>query len=395
VPNPFKTLAPRRAHLGVANPLRALTDVINRVPNGINLGQGVCDLNPPAALCAGAADSIRGGDRQTYTPYAGLPETREAIARKLREYNGLNVTKDEVLVALGSSGAFFAAGMCLFHPGDEVILFEPFYSYHPSTLRLLGATPIYSRLTEPDFALDIEALHRAITPRTRAIVINTPANPSGKVFSEEELTAISELIKDTHITVITDEVYEYMLYDGRKHISPGTIPGLADRCLTIGGFSKTFSITGWRVGYLSGPKEIVDAIGLICDQVHICAPRPLQRGVARALEELTPDFYSDLQTGYEKRRNRFCDALQEAGFEVNRPQGAYYALAGYRNVFGDIKPYDAVLKLIDRVAINAVPGDLFYENGEDVRSIRFHFAVDEPEMDEICRRLETLAQKKN
>lgn len=388
--SPFEQLAARRSHLDVANPLRALTDVISRVEGGINLGQGVCDMDAPAPLLRGAIESIDGGDRQTYTPYAGIPEAREEIAKKLREYNGLEVDPDQVVVTLGSSGAFFAAGMCLLEPGDEVILFEPFYSYHRSTLRLLGATPVFVRLEPSDLSLDIDALKKAITPRTRAIVINTPANPSGKVFSREELEAVAQLIDGSNIVVMTDEVYEYMLYDGREHISPGTIPGLADRCLTIGGFSKTFSITGWRVGYLAGPRAIADSIGIVCDQIHVCAPRPLQRGVARALADLDTSFYETLRADYESRRNRFCDALLDAGFGVVRPQGAYYAMADYREVLGDLAPYDAVLELIDRVAINAVPGDLFYENADDVRSFRFHFAVGEDQLSEFCRRMKTL-----
>lgn len=388
--SPFEPLAARRSHLGVANPLRALTDVINRVPNGINLGQGVCDLDAPAPLLEGVKESIEGGDRQTYTPYAGLPETREQIARKLRDYNGLDVGQDEVLVTLGSSGAFFAAGTCLFEAGDEVILFEPFYSYHRSTLKLLGATPVFVPLAPDSLDLDIEALKRSITARTRAIVINTPANPSGKVFDADELNSIGALIQGSRILVMTDEVYEYMLFDGREHVSPATIASLADRCLTIGGFSKTYSVTGWRIGYLAGPAPLVDAIGLVCDQVHVCAPRPLQRGVAKALADLPAAFYEDLRSGYEMRRDRFCEALSSAGFGVTKPQGAYYAMADYSKVFGGIKPYDAVLQLIERVAINAVPGDLFYSKGDGVQTIRFHFAVGEEQLDEICDRFTSL-----
>ncbi|MEO2162492.1 MAG: aminotransferase class I/II-fold pyridoxal phosphate-dependent enzyme [bacterium] len=221
--------------------------------------------------------------------------------------------------------------------------------------------------------------------------INTPANPSGKVFSEEELLAIADLVDGTDIVIFTDEVYEYMLYDGRRHISPATLPGLAERSLTIGGFSKTFSITGWRIGYLAGPADLVNAIGLISDQVHICPPRPLQRGVERALAELPASFYTELAANYEIRRNRFCDGLLEAGFTVQRPQGAYYAMAGYKSVLGDVEPYDAVLKLIDRVGINAVPGNLFYADGQGVRTMRFHYAVGEKDLDEICRRLRSLS----
>lgn len=388
---PFEPLAARRAHLAKANPLRALTDVINRVEGGINLGQGVCDLDSPEPLRRGAVESIQGADRQTYTPYSGLPELRDEIAKKLRGYNGLDVDGDQVLVSLGSSGALFAAGQCLLEPGDEVILFEPFYSYHISQLRLLGAKPVCVRLADPDYALDLDALKAALTPKTRAIIVNTPANPTGKVFTREELEALAGLLDGSDIVVFTDEVYEYMLFDGREHLSPAAVPGLAERTLTIGGFSKTYSITGWRIGYLAGPADLVNAIGLIQDQMVVCPPRPLQRGVQRALAELPASFYAGLASDYERRRDRFCEALTQGGFGVRKPAGAYYAMAEYTGVLGDVAPYDAVLQLIERVAINAVPGDLFYEDGAGVRTIRFHFAVADDVLDECCARLPRLA----
>ncbi len=387
---PFHRLAVRRSHLGVSNPLRALTDVIAKVEGGINLGQGVCDLDSPQSLRKGALASIDGGDRQTYTPYCGIPELREAIAGKLRQHNGLEVQAKNVAVTMGSSGALFAAGLALLEPGDEVILFEPFYSYHRSQLRLIGAVPVPVRLEGVDLALDVEALKRAISPRTRAVLINTPANPSGKVFSVEELRAIAGLLDGTDILVLTDEVYEYMVFDGASHVSPATVPGLQERCLTLGGFSKTYSITGWRIGYLAGPEDIVDAVGLICDQMHVCAPRPLQRGVAAALTSLPASFYSELGSGYQRRRDRFCTALETAGFVVTKPQGAYYVLADYRGVLGDLEPYAAVLELIDRVSVNGVPGDVFYQDPAGVRSIRFHFAVNDAVLDEVCGRFERM-----
>jgi aminotransferase len=387
---PFQRLSARRAHLGRANPLRALTEVIDRVEGGINLGQGVCDLDSPLPLRRGAVESIEGGDRQTYTPYAGLPELRAGIARKLREHNGLEVEPDQVLVSPGSSGALFAAGQCLIEPGDEVILFEPFYSYHISQLRLLGATPVTVPLAAPTWELDLDALRRALTPRTRAVIVNTPANPTGKVFSREELEAIAGLLDGSDVVVLTDEVYEYMLFDGREHVSPATVPGLDGRTLTIGGFSKTFSITGWRIGYLAGPAELVDAIGLVQDQMLVCAARPMQRGVERALAELPPEFYRDLARDYERRRDRFCAALEDAGFAVTRPAGAYYAMADYRRVLGDVDPHAAVMRLIERARINAVPGDLFHADGHGVRTIRFHFAVADGVLDECCARLRAL-----
>lgn len=387
----FDALASRCADLGRDNPLRALTEVINKVPGGINLGQGVCDLGTPAPLVEGALRSIgEGGDRQTYTHYSGIPELKEQIRRKLHDFNRLDYGDEEVMATTGSSGAFTSAAMALIEPGDEVILFEPFYSYHRSTLLLLGFKPVYVPLRGAGFDLDLEALRAAIGPRTRAIVINTPGNPSGKVFREEELRAIAGLLAGTRVVVFTDEVYEYMCFDSRRHVSPATIPGLAERTLTIGSFSKTFSITGWRIGYLAGPARIVEMAGRVFDQLTICAPRPLQRGVAQALRDLPPSFYAELGAGYERKRDRFCAALAQAGFRFEKPAGAYYVLADYREVLGDLEPYAAALSLIERIGVNGVPGDVFYDDTSAVRSIRFQFAVEPAVLEEVCTRLARL-----
>lgn len=384
----FDRFASRRAHLESQNLLRSLTEVINEVEGGINLGQGVCDLDSPAALRHGAIDCVEGrSDRQVYTPYAGVPELREQIAAKLRDFNGLQVDAQNVAVTAGSSAAFFAAGMTLLEPGDEVILFEPFYSYHHSGLRLIGAVPVCVPLQGLDFDLDLERFKAALSPRTRAVVINTPANPSGKIFSEADLAGIAEVLAGTDILVLTDEVYEYMCYDGRRHISPATVEGLAERSLTISSFSKTYSITGWRVGYVAGPAGVVERIGNVFDQMDVCAARPMQRGVERALRELGPEFYADLQAGYERRRDQFCAALERGGWQIARPQGAYYVMADYTEVFGDLDPHAAVLRMIEERRVNGVPGHLFYAQAEGVRSIRFHFAVDQPVLDEVCARL--------
>jgi aminotransferase len=381
----------RAAHLANDNPLRALTEVISRVPGGINLGQGVCDLETPAPLVEGAVESIRGADRQTYTHYSGLPDLKRAIRAKLARDNGLKVDEDEVMVASGSSGAMYAAALALLDPGDEVVLFEPFYSYHYSTLKLLGLVPVPVPLGRDDLALDVAALRAGIGARTRAMIVNTPANPSGKVFTRTELESIASLLADTGVSVFTDEVYEYLCYDGREHVSPATIEGLANRTITIGSFSKTFSITGWRIGYLAGPRAAVELAGRVFDQIAVCAARPLQRGVARGLDDLETSFYVRLREAYERKRDRFCEALGRAGFDVAPPQGAYYVLAGYRDVLGDVNPYDAAMTLIERAGINSVPGDVFYARPDGVRSIRFHFAVDDEVLDSVCARLESLS----
>jgi aminotransferase len=370
---PLDRVARRRAHLDADNPLRALTEVIARVPGGINLGQGVCELPTPGILRDALKEAIGDDEPQTYTHYAGIPELRSAIARKLRDTNGLSTNDDEVLVTSGSSAAFFAAGLSLLDPGDEVVLFEPFYSYHRSQLELIGAVPAH-----------------AITRKTRAVVVNTPTNPTGKVWTRDELDALADDLERTDAIVLTDEVYEYLTYDGRRHVSPASIDGLRDRTVTIGGFSKTFAITGWRIGYLAVPRPLVDTIGRVFDQMTVCAPRPLQRAVAHALRELPPTFYDELRADYHRRRDRFCGALARAGFRFQPPEGAYYVLADYREALGDVEPIDAVRRLIDRARINAVPGHLFHARPDGVRTMRFHFAVADPVLDEVCARLQKL-----
>jgi len=383
--------AARRRHLDRGNLLRSLTLVINGLPDGINLGQGICDLDAPAPLLAGASHCIEGGDRQTYTPYAGLPELRQAIASKLRRHNGLDYAAENVAVCTGSSGAFFAVGTTLFDPGCEVVLFEPFYSYHWTTVPLFGAVPVAVPLDRQTGSFDEAALRRALSSRTRAVVVNTPGNPSGKMFTRAELEQIASVLDGTDIAVLTDEVYEYMCFDGRKHVSPATVPGLANRTVTMNSFSKTFSVTGWRIGFLAGPAEIVEKCGIVFDQIEVCAARPMQRGVQRALEELPDSYYEKLQESYQHKRDLFCAALNDAGFSFRVPEGAYYVLADYSAVFGDLEPYPAVLQMIERIGVTAVPGDLFFAEEEGVRSLRFQFAVDLPVLDEACRRLRSLA----
>lgn len=387
----FSRLSSRRRHLDQGNLLRALTLVIDKVPGGINLGQGVCDLDTPRPLVDGALACIDGGDRQLYTPYAGLPGLREAIARKLQRHNGLPYGPENVAVCSGSSGAFYAAGTTLLEPGDEVVLFEPFYSYHDSTVRLLGGVPVAVPLDRQTLAFDDAALQRALTPRTRAVVLNTPGNPSGKVWTRDELARVAGLLDGSDVVVLTDEVYEYMTFDGREHVSPASVPGLADRTLTLNSFSKTFSITGWRIGFVAGPAAIVEKCGIVFDQMEVCAARPMQRGVQKALEELPETFYAELRAGYQQKRDVFCAALRDAGFRFEVPEGAYYVLADYSAVLGDHEPYPAVLKMIETIGVNAVPGDLFCHDKRGVRTMRFQFAVDWPKLHDACARLRRLA----
>src|SRR5579864_5316694 len=294
---------------------------------GVNLAQGVCDTEVPLPVRRAAIEAIEGG-YNSYTRLDGIGELRHAIARKMREYNHVNVDAErEVVVAVGSTGAFYSAGMALLDAGDEVIIFEPYYGYHVNTLEAMRCLPKYIRMRPPDWSFTREALEKAITPKTRAIVVNSLANPSGKVFSRTEMQWIAECAAKHDLFIFTDEIYEYFLYDGREHISPASLPGMRERTITISGFSKTFSITGWRIGYAVCAAKWAGAIGYFHDLYYICAPSALQHGVVAGLEELKPGFYKALGEEYRQKRNLICGTLREAGLTPSVPQGSYYVLA--------------------------------------------------------------------
>src|SRR5262245_29414696 len=258
--------------------IRRMTLECDRM-GGVNLGQGVCDLPTLPLLKEGAAEAIA-AHKSTYSRYDGIAELRQHIARRLREKNGVTYADEgEIVVTAGSTGAFAMAMMAFLDPGDDVILPEPFYGYHWNTILAAGGVPKPVPLLGPDFALDIPALERAIGPRTRMIVVCTPANPCGKVWTAEELDAITALIHKHDLWAITDEIYEDILYDGRRHVSLASRPGARERTITVSGFSKTFSITGWRLGFAAAVPEVAHAIGILNDLFYVCAPTPLQHAV--------------------------------------------------------------------------------------------------------------------
>ena len=243
---------------------------------GLNLSQGVCDMEIPLPVVEGARAAILAG-QNSYTRYDGIKELRVAIAKKSKDYNGITADPEsEIIVSGGSTGAFYSACLALLDPGDEVILFEPYYGYHRITLEAAQGVATYVRLRLPDWTFTAEDLEKAFTPRTRGIMVNTPANPSGKVFTAGELATIQKFAEKHDLFIFTDEIYEYIVYDGRKHISPGSLPGAAGRTITISGYSKTFSVTGWRVGYSISDAKWARMIGYMSDLVYVCAPSPLQ-----------------------------------------------------------------------------------------------------------------------
>ena len=271
--------------------IRAMTIECDRM-GGINLAQGVCDTPVPEVVEKAAIQAIRDG-QNIYTRCDGIARLREAIAAKqLRDYGLRYDSEREVMVASGATAGLHAAAMALLNPGDEVLVFEPFYGYHVNTLKSLRVNPVLVALAEPDWQLDMDATRAAVTPRTRAILLNTPANPTGKVFTLPELEAVAQLAMEHDLFLITDEIYEYFVYDGARHICPATLPGMRERTIVISGFSKTFSITGWRVGYVTADARWMPAMGHFHNLTYVCAPAPFQVGAAVGLEQLPASFYT-------------------------------------------------------------------------------------------------------
>ncbi len=371
--------------------IRAMSIECEKV-GGINLAQGVCDTQVPLLIRENVHQGIEKGIN-SYTRFDGLAELRHAIAQKMRQYNGITADPEtEIVVSAGSTGAFYCACLALLDPVDEVILFEPYYGYHVNTLLAVGAVPAYVTLQPPDWSFAIADLERAATTRTKALVLNTPSNPSGKVFSRPELKAIAEFATRRDLFVFTDEIYEHFLYGGRFHISPGSIEGMKDRTISISGFSKTFSITGWRIGYSVSAARWARRIGYMNDLIYVCAPSPLQYGVAASLSRIDHSFYETLSLEYSKKRDRICDALTRAGLLPYVPQGAYYVLADTSSLPGRSSKQKAMY-LLEQTGVASVPGEAFFHNGGGKDLVRFCFAKTDQELQEACTRLERLSMK--
>lgn len=385
--------ASRRAlsHLApaaVQSEIRAMTTECDRI-GGINLAQGVCDTPVPAPVQEGAIRAIHDG-YNIYTRLDGIARLRNAIAAKqLRDYGLDYDPESEILVASGATGGLHAAAMALLNPGDEALLFEPFYGYHVSTLKSLRVTPVFVPLTEPDWALDMDAIRAAITPRTRALILNTPANPCGKVFTRAELEALAAVVLEHDLFVFTDEIYEYFVYDGARHLPVASLPGMKERTIAISGFSKTFSVTGWRLGYVLADARWLGAMAYFHDLTYVCAPSAFQHGAAAGLEELPPSFYAQLAADYQSKRSRILSALQDAGLEPSVPAGAYYVLASVGHLPGKTAAEKA-RNLLASTGVAAVAGSAFFRPGHGENLLRFCFAKKDQELDEACARLRRL-----
>jgi aminotransferase len=383
--------AAERLHLSETAPriiqseIRSMTVECDAV-EGVNLAQGVCDTPLPAAVMDAAIGAIHQG-YNIYTRLDGVAVLRQAIAEKLAHYNGLIADPDrEILVTSGATGAMYAACQALFDPGDQVILFEPFYGYHYNTLLSHRVEPVPVPLEPATWEIDLDRLRAAITPHTRGLIINTPGNPCGKVFARAELEALAAVAIENDLFVLTDEIYEYFIYGGHPHISPATIPGMAERTITISGFSKTFSMTGWRVGYLSANSKWIGAIGYFHDLTYICSPSPFQYAAAAGLRALPDSFYRDLANEYEKKRDQLCDALTAAGLTPAIPAGAYYVLADVSSIEGERASVKA-RNLLRATGVAAVAGSAFYGSGRGEDILRFCFAKQPADLDRACEAL--------
>jgi aminotransferase len=356
---------------------------------GINMSQGVCDLEVPPQVLAGAKQAMDSGIN-VYTRYDGLQELREAIAKKQLRFTGIEVDpEEEIIVSAGSTGVLYCVCLALLNPGDEVIVFEPYYGYHMKTLIATKAVPVYVRTVPPDWSFGEDELESVVTSKTRAIILNTPSNPSGKVFTRAELELISNFAEKHDLFIFTDEIYEHFVFDGREHIAPACLPGMKERTITISGVSKTFSITGWRIGYCICDARWTQTIGYFNDLVYVCAPAPLQIGVARGLIELEPEYYTRLSRQYQEKRDRFCSVLSSAGLEPHVPQGAYYVLADVSKIAGQTSK-ERAMNLLRETGVASVPGEAFYHDDAGETLVRFCFAKEDAIIDEACRRIEKL-----
>jgi aminotransferase len=373
---------------GMQSEIRAMSIECDAI-GGINLAQGVCDTPTPAPVQEGAIQAIRDG-YNIYTRLDGIARLRQAISAKQQRDYGLDYDPEsEVLVTSGATAGLHAAVMALLNPGDQVLLFEPFYGYHVSTLQSMRVKPVLVPLAEPDWTLDLDALKAAITPRTRALILNTPANPSGKVFTLAELKAVAQVAIEHDLFVFTDEIYEYFVYDGARHISPATLEGMKERTIVISGFSKTYSVTGWRLGYVTASARWMGAMSYFHDLTYVCAPSAFQHGAAAGLEQLGPEFYRQLAADHQSKRERIVSALKAAGMEPGIPAGAYYVLASTGHLPGKTSAQKA-RNLLAATGVAAVAGSAFFRPGRGENLLRFCFAKKDHDLDEACARLRKL-----
>jgi aspartate/methionine/tyrosine aminotransferase len=363
----------------------------------VNLSQGFPDFSAPAEIKLAAQEAVA-ADVNQYAITWGAKKLRNAIARQTQQWQGISVDPEtEITVCCGSTEAMISTLLAVCNTGDEVIVFEPFYeNYGPDSI-LSGAKPRFVKLRPPaahdgEWTFDEQELRAAFHNQTKAIIVNTPNNPTGKVFTRTELELIRDLCVEFNVLAITDEIYEHILYDGTQHISLATLEGMRERTVTINSLSKTYSVTGWRVGWTIAPPVITDAIRKVHDFLTVGAPAPLQEAGSAALE-LPQSYYQNLAEGYRKRRDRLVPVLEQVGFRCFKPRGAYYVMTDISG-FGFANDVAFVQHLIKEIGVAAVPGSSFYRDPRDgAQQVRFAFCKKDETLDEAARRLRQLRPK--
>ncbi|MFQ5830337.1 MAG: pyridoxal phosphate-dependent aminotransferase [Candidatus Methylomirabilia bacterium] len=374
--------------------IREMTRV-NNLHGGVNLAQGMPNFPPPKEVIEAAHCALE-GDFHQYAITWGAPQLRRAIADKYRKCYGIEADADEnVTVCCGSTETMLSTLLAVLNPGDQVVIFEPFYeNYGPGSI-ISGAEPIFVPLEPPNFGFDPDRLSRAVTPRTRAVIFNSPNNPTGKVFSRTELETIANFCLTHDLLAITDEIYEHIIFDGEEHVPIATLPGMAERTVTISGISKSYSVTGWRIGYAIAPPDITLGIRRAHDFVSVGAPHPLQEAAVAAL--MLPDsYYLWLREMYQAKRDLLLGLVESAGFLAFKPKGAYYLLTEAGHLIeraGCPDDMAFALYLVKAIGVTTVPGSSFYAHPELGRTeIRFCFPKTDETLKEAGERLQKLAQ---
>lgn len=353
--------------------------------SGINLGQGLCETDTPEVITQAAQQALARKESNLYSSPEGVRPLRQKISKKLQEQNGIIADVDtEIVVTHGATGGYAATLLALLNPGDGILLFQPYYGYHVNTALLAQLQPQFVPFRK-DLKITEADLKAALKPNTRAIVVCTPNNPSGKMITAPEVETIAKFAKENDLLVITDEMYEYFRYEDRQHISPASHADIWPRSVSLLGLSKTFSITGWRLGYLAAPQPLAEKIRLANDLFYVCATTPLQHAVTQGFD-LPESHFESLRKEFQRKRDQLCEAMLAVGFEPIIPEGAYYILAG----IGKFQAPDSrtfAMSFLESTKVAMIPGRAFFNDKIGEEYVRANFALQDEKLDEACKRI--------
>lgn len=374
---------------GLGTTIFAEMSALARSTGSVNLGQGFPDTDGPAEVIDAAADTMRAGGHHQYAPGIGIGELREAIADHQHRWYDLELDPDqEIVVTTGATEAIASALLGLLDPGDEVIALEPYYDSYVAMLQMAGARRVPVTLRPPDFRLPVDQLRAAVTERTTAILLNTPHNPTGAVLTRQELEAIAQVAREHDLVVISDEVYEHLAFDA-AHVPIATLPGMRERTLTISSIGKSFSLTGWKIGWATGPAELVDAVMGVKQFLSYTSGAPLQPAAALALQQ-REEYFVALRQQLRRQRDQLCEGLAEVGFDVYVPEGTYFVTTDIRPL-GFEDGLDFCRRLPERAGVVAIPHEVFYDDREAGRPlVRWAFCKRPEVIAEAVRRLHRL-----